>query len=298
MKKNIVKRCLEMIQEIAEYDYEYSRFYYQYSRQVKLGICQDSMNRYKLAEFLRYNSSKSEEEMISLRDYVERMKKSQKEIYFVTGNSIANVANSPFTEELKKKGFEVLYLVEPIDEYVIEHLKYYQEKKLRNCSKEGFDISSEEAEKIRLIEQRESHQGLCTLIKQILGSKVDKVLIGTKMNRSPCALFTNEHGWSAGLIRIMKAQALRDPSFLTYLNTKGSMEINPEHKIIKELKKRSDENHIDQNLIDTIWLLYETAFLASGLSLDDPSEFANRIHRMLKSVYEVSENSNVFVKDD
>jgi len=295
MKKNIVKKCLEMIQEITEKDFESSRFYYHYSHHIKLGICQDSMNRHKLAEFLRYNSSRSGVQMISLKPYVERMKEDQKEIYFVTGDSIASVINSPFTRGLNKKGYEVLYLVQPIDECVVEHLKYYHEKKLRNCSKEGFEVYSE---KNMITEQREAYQGLCTIMKEILGSKVDTILVGTKMNRSSCALFTNEHGWSAGLIRTIKAQALRDPSFLSCLSSKITMEVNPDDEIMKELKRRSNQNHIDETFIDTIWLLRDTALLASGIPLENPSELANRIHRMLISVYEVKNPFNSFDKDD
>merc|ERR1712228_896448 len=140
IKKSITKKCLELIAEVAENSEDWKKFYEQFSKNLKLGIHEDQTNREKLSNFLRYNTSKSGEDQISLKEYVARMKEGQKDIFFITGESLAAVTASPFIEGLKRKGLEVLYLIDPIDEYVIQQLKDFEEKKLKNCSKEGLDI--------------------------------------------------------------------------------------------------------------------------------------------------------------
>lgn len=209
IKKNIVKKIMELFAEIQENAEDYKKFYEQFSKNIKLGIHEDSTNRAKLAEFLRYNTSKSGDEQISLKDYVGRMKEGQKEIYFITGESKQAVANSPFIESLRKKGIEVIYMIDPIDEYVIQQLKEYDGKKLKNCTKEGMELEENEDEKKKFEEQKAEYEGLCKSIKEILGDKVEKVVLSNRIEDSPCILVTSEHGWSANMERIMKAQALR-----------------------------------------------------------------------------------------
>merc|ERR1712007_422847 len=271
IKKSITKKCLELIAEVAENSEDWKKFYEQFSKNLKLGIHEDQTNREKLANFLRYNTSKSGDDMISLKEYVARMKEGQKDIYFITGESKQAVSASPFIEGLKKKGIEVLYLIDPIDEYVIQQLKDFEEKKLRNCSKEGLELEDNEDEKKKIEEQKASYEGLCTLIKEVLGDKIEKCLIGTRMQESPCVLVTSEWGWSANMERIMKAQALRDSSMSSYMVSKKTLEINPDHPIVAELKKRSDADKSDRTVKDLIWLLFETAMLTSGFNLDEPT---------------------------
>jgi len=282
IKKNITKKCMEMFTEIAENAEDYKKFYEQFSKNLKLGIHEDSANRQKLADFLRFHSSKSGEEMTGFKDYVSRMGEGQKDIFFITGESRQSVSNSPFLEGLKKKGYEVLYLVDPIDEYVIQQLKEYDGKKLKNCTKEGLDLENDEEAKKKLEEQKTAYANLCTLIKEVLGDKVEKVMVGSRIEESPCVLVTGEYGWSANMERIMKAQALRDASMSTYMISKKTMEINPTHPIVVELKKKSDHDKNDKTVKDLIWLLFDTSLLTSGFSLDEPTSFANRIHRMIK----------------
>jgi len=293
IKKAITKKCLELIAEIAENNEDWKKFYEQFSKNLKLGIHEDQTNRDKLAGFLRYNTSKTGDDMISLKEYVARMKENQKEIYFITGESKASVAQSPFVETLKKKGYEVLYLIDPIDEYVIQQLKDYEEKKLRNCSKEGLDLEDDEDEKKRFEEQKAAYEGLCTLIKEVLGDKIEKCLLSSRLADSPCVLVTSEWGWSANMERIMKAQALRDSSMSSYMVSKKTLEINADHPIVAELKKRSDADKSDRTVKDLVWLLYETSMLTSGFSLDEPTGFGNRIHRMIKFALTIHEDEKV-----
>jgi molecular chaperone HtpG len=282
IKKNIVKKCLELFTEISENADDYKKFYEQFAKNLKLGLHEDSANRQKLAEFLRYHTSKSGDEQVSLKDYVSRMKENQKDIFFITGESRSAVANSPFVEGLKKKGYEIIYMVDPIDEYVIQQLKEFDGKKLKNCTKEGLDLETSEDEKKKFEEQKASFEGLCKLVKEILGEKVEKVIVGNRISESPCVLVTGEYGWSANMERIMKAQALRDASMSSYMASKKTMEINPNHSIVAELKKKADNDKGDKTVKDLVMLLYETALLTSGFSLEEPSQFASRIHRMIK----------------
>ena len=209
IKKNITKKCMELFQEISENAEDFKKFYEQFSKNLKLGIHEDTTNRPKLAEFLRYHTSKTGEEMISLKEYVARMKEGQKDIFIITGESRAAVDASPFVESLKRKDLEVIYMVDPIDEYVVQQLKDFDGHKLKNCSKEGIDLDQSEDEKKKFEEQKASLEGLCKLIKEVLGDKVEKVQVGQRLCESPCALVTGEYGWSSNMERIMKAQALR-----------------------------------------------------------------------------------------
>ncbi len=282
IKKNITKKCIELFQEISENAEDFKKFYEQFSKNLKLGIHEDSNNRQKLSEFLRYHTSKSGEDMISLKEYIARMKEGQKDIYIITAESRAAATASPFVEALKKRDLEVVFMVDPIDQYVTQQLKDFDGHKLKNCSKEGLEFDNTEDEKKKIEEQKASFEGLCKLCKEVLGDKVEKVQIGQRLCESPCALVTGEYGWSANMERIMKAQALRDSSTANYMVSKKTMEINPEHPIVAELKKKADTDRSDKTVRDLIWLLFDTALLASGFSLDEPSSFATRIHRMIK----------------
>merc|ERR1711939_255051 len=281
IKKNLVKKSIEMMTEIAEKKDDYKKFYEQFSKNLKLGIHEDSTNRNKLADLLRYQTSKSGDEMTSLKDYISRMPESQKDVYYMTGESVGQVSSSPFIETLRKKGFEVLYMVDPIDEYCVQQLKEYDGKKLKSVSKEGLDLDTEE-EKKKTEELKAEFEPLCKLIKEVLGDKVEKVLIGTRIAESPVVLVTSEHGWSANMERIMKAQALRDSSMTSYMVSKKTMELNPNHSIMTELKKKASADKSDKTVKDLIWLLFDTSLLTSGFNLDEPTQFAGRIHRMIK----------------
>jgi molecular chaperone HtpG len=291
IKKNLVKKCLEMFAEIAEKPEDYKKFYEQFGKNLKLGIHEDSTNRNKVADLLRYQTSKSGEDLISLKEYCDRMKEGQDVIYYITGESVGSVSSSPFIETLKKKGLEVLYMVDPIDEYSVQQLKEYDGKKLVSVTKEGLSLDSEE-EKKKLEELKAEYEPLCKLIKEVLGDKVEKCIVGTRIAESPCVLVTSEYGWSANMERIMKAQALRDNSMTSYMVSKKTMEINPTHAIMEELKKKAAADKSDKTVKDLIWLLFDTSLLTSGFSLDEPTQFAGRIHRMIKLGLSIDEDED------
>ena len=282
MRKNIVKKCLEMFAEIAENQEDYKKFYEQFSKNLKLGIHEDTANRSKVADLLRFNTSKSGDELISLKEYIARMKEGQQSIFYITGESKAAVAASPFLEGLKQRGYEVLYLVDPIDEYMVQQMKEYEGKKLVSCTKEGLDLDDTEEEKKQKEEEKARFEPLCKLMKDVLGDKVEKVVVSHRISESPCVLVTSEHGWTANMERIMKAQALRDNSMTSYMVSKKTMEINPTNEIVKELRNKSEVDQSDKTVKDLIWLMFETSLLTSGFNLEDSSQFATRIHRMIK----------------
>merc|ERR1719191_385847 len=209
-------------------------------KNLKLGIHEDNQNRQKLADLLRYQTSKCGDSQSSFKDYVTRMKEGQKEIFYITGESIKAVENSPFVEKLRKKGYEVIYMVDPIDEYCVGQLKEYDGHKLVCITKEGLKLAESEAETKQKEELKAKFDPLCSTMKEILGDKVEKVVVSERLVDSPCVLVTGEYGWSANMERIMKAQALRDSTMGVYMSSRKTLEINPENPILDELKTRID----------------------------------------------------------
>jgi molecular chaperone HtpG len=282
IRKNLVKKCLELIDEVCEDKDSFKKFYEQFAKNIKLGIHEDTTNRKKLAGILRYYTSASGDEMSSFGDYVSRMKENQKSIYYITGESKEVVAQSAFVETLKKRGLEVIYMTEPIDEYVVQQLKEFDGKNLVSVTKEGLELPEDEEEKKRLDEAKAKFEGLCKVMKDILDKKVEKVVISNRLVNSPCCIVTSQYGWTANMERIMKAQALRDTSTMGYMAAKKHLEINPDHPIVDSLRQKADADKNDKSVKDLVLLLFETALLSSGFSLEDPALHALRIHRMIK----------------
>merc|ERR1719447_2350751 len=255
IRKNLVKKVMELVDEISEDKDNYKKFYEQFSKNLKLGIHEDSTNRKKLAGHLRYHSSASGDEMCSLADYVSR---------------------------LKERGLEVIYMTEPIDEYVVQQLKEFDGKNLVSVTKEGLELPEDEEEKAKTEANKVKYEPLCKVMKEILDKKVEKVVVSSRLVSSPCCIVTSQYGWTANMERIMKAQALRDTSTMGYMAAKKHMEINPDHGIIENLRQRAEADKNDKSVKDLVMLLFETGLLSSGFSLEDPQIHAQRIHRMIK----------------
>lgn len=293
IRKNLVKKCIELFEELTEDKDNYKKFYEQFSKNIKLGIHEDSSNRNKLSDLLRYHTSASGDEVCSLKDYVGRMKETQKHIYFITGENKEQVANSSFVERVKKRGFEVVYMTEPIDEYVVQQMKEFDGKQLVSVTKEGLELPEDEEEKKKREEDKAKYENLCKVMKNILDNKVEKVVVSNRLVNSPCCIVTSQYGWTANMERIMKAQALRDTSTMGYMAAKKHLEINPDHAIIETLHQKAEADKSDKAVKDLVILLFETALLSSGFTLDEPQVHAARIYRMIKLGLGIDEEESI-----
>ncbi|XP_035675390.1 endoplasmin-like isoform X4 [Branchiostoma floridae] len=294
IKKKLVRKTLDMIKKIADEDY-LEGFWKEYSTNIKLGVIEDHSNRTRLAKLLRFQSSHSEGEVTSLADYVERMKEKQEAIFFMAGTSRKEAESSPFVERLLKKGYEVLYLVEPVDEYCIQSLPEFDGKKFQNVAKDGLKINESEKVKEQREEMEKEYETLLTWLKDsALKDQIEKARLSERLTESPCALVASSYGWSGNMERIMKAQAYarsKDSSQDFYGSQKKTLELNPHHPLVQELKNRVATDQEDQTTKELAQVLYDTAVLRSGFMLQDSADFANRIERMLRLSMNVDLNA-------
>ena len=279
VKSQITKKTIDLLTELAlNRPADYDTFYSQFNKNLKLGVHEDEKNREKLSKLLRYKSLNHMDKDISLDDYVKNMKKGQNDIYFISGESVRSVINSPFLERLKSNGYDVLLHIDPLDEYVSQQLKEYDGKKMVNASSKALSMDESDEEKALKIQ----YEPLCKKMKELLGDSVNNVVASTRIVDSPACLVTDEHGYSANMQRIMKAQALGNNEMMQYMMGKKDMEINPKNSIIMKLKTEFDSNPNNLMLKDLTTLLYDLSLLTSGFSIDDPSTFAQRFNRMIK----------------
>jgi len=298
IRKNLVKKSMDLMEELIEDKDSWKKFYEQFGKNIKLGIHEDSTNRRKLAGMLRYHTSASGDEQCSFGDYVSRMKETQKDIYYITGENREIVTQSAFVERLKKRGLEVVYMTEPIDEYVVQQMKEFDGKTLVSVTKEGLELPEDEEEKKKREEDKTKFEGLCKVMKDILDKKVEKVVVSNRLVNSPCCIVTSQYGWTANMERIMKAQALRDTSTMGYMAAKKHLEINPDHSILESLRKKADADKNDKSVKDLVLLLFETALLASGFALEDPAIHSQRIHRMIKLGLGIEEDEEALAQGE
>uniref|UniRef100_A0AAX7TRN1 Endoplasmin n=1 Tax=Astatotilapia calliptera TaxID=8154 RepID=A0AAX7TRN1_ASTCA len=300
IRKKLVRKTLDMIKKIAEEQYN-DKFWKEFGTNIKLGVIEDHSNRTRLAKLLRFQTSNSETDLASLEQYVERMKEKQDKIYFMAGTSRKEAESSPFVEKLLKKGYEVIYLTEPVDEYCIQALPEFDGKRFQNVAKEGvkFDESEKTKEKREALEKE--FEPLTTWLKdKALKDKIEKAVLSQRLTNSPCALVASQYGWSGNMERIMKAQAYqtgKDISTNYYASQKKTLELNPKHPLVKQLLNRvnvinvvhymnklkmDQSEHIDQTASDLAVVLFETATLRSGYQLADTKAYGDRIERMLR----------------
>ena len=279
IKKQLVKKSIEMISELSEKEEEYKLFYQGFSKNIKLGVYEDSKNREKLASLLRFSTTTNE--FTSLDQYLERMIEGQDKIYYLAGENIESLRNSPYLEQLQKRGYEVLFMTEAIDEYMVQSFKDFKDKKLVDITKEELVFDENEKEKKEREELESNFKDLCNFVKEILGEKVSKVSVSNRIVDSSCVLSSSKQGWSANMERIMKAQALHDDTISQYMKSQRIFEINPNSSTIKSLKIRFDKDKSDSTIKDLVWLLYESAVIGSGFTLENPMNFTKRLNKII-----------------
>jgi len=305
MAKKITRKVLEMLRKLADKGKskkddeekeeeeeeeegeskttaeDYNTFWEQYGKSIKLGLIDDRVNKAKLIKLLRYQTSKSNGKWASLDDYVDRMKDKQKIIYYITGESIAAVENSPFMERLKKKDYEVIYMVDPLDEYVTSTLTEFDGNQLQSVTKADLKIDGDDTKRFDAL--KTEFKDFTEFLKNVYGEKVEKVTISNRVTSSPCVLVTGQYGWTANMERIMGAQTFADASKQQWMVPKKTMEINPRHPVIQALKAKSESDSKDPALQDLVNLLYDAALVQSGFAMKekDTGDFAKRIHRVV-----------------
>lgn len=281
MRKRLVRKAFDMILGISmsENREDYEKFWDNFGKHLKLGCIEDRENHKRIAPLLRFFSSQSEEEMISLDEYVENMKPEQKDIYYIASDSITSARSTPFLERLLEKDLEVLFLVDPIDEIAIQNLKSYKEKNFVDITKEDLDLGDKNEEKEKIMKQEFGQT--CDWIKKRLGDKVASVQISNRLSSSPCVLVSGKFGWSANMERLMKSQTVGDMSSLEFMRGRRVFEINPEHEIIKNLTAACRSNQDDEDALRAVDLLYDAALVSSGYTPEDPAQLGGKIYEMM-----------------
>jgi len=292
IRKNLVKKIIEALTELTEDEEKYNTFYEAFSKNIKLGIHEDSANRTKLANLLRFYTSKTGNDMTSLENYISRMPENQKSIYYIAGESKSAVATSPSIEKLTQRGFEVIYMVDAIDEYAIQQLKEFDGKKLVSVTAEKLELELTDEDKTHWEKREKDLEPLCKFVKDTLDDKIEKVTLSKRLSDSPCILVTAEFGLSANMERIMKAQTLSNNSIMS-MSSKKTMELNADHPIIIALENKYSADEKDRTVKDLIWLMYDSSLLASGFSLTEPATFTSRINRLIKLGLSIDDDDDV-----
>jgi heat shock protein beta len=299
IKKKLVRKVLDMLKKVPEEDYE--KFWKEYSTNIKLGTIEDPANRTRLAKLLQFYSS-HDDKMTSLSDYVKRMKPKQERIFYMAGSSKEEVQKSPFVERLLRKGYEVLYLVEAVDEYAISAIPEFEGKKFQNVAKEGFSLTESEGGKEQLEQLKNTFEPLTKwLSDDALKDQIAKATISERLSDSPCALVASMFGWTGNMERLAVSNAHQksdDPQRSYYLNQKKTLEINPRHPLMRELLKRVNDDPSDPTAKDMALMLFRTATLRSGFMLRETADFAQSIEGMMRKTLGVPLDEGVEEEED
>lgn len=283
IRKTFIKQALTLIEGLVDDKDKYHKFFTNFSKNIKLGMYENQENQLKLSKFLRYYSNKSIDEMISLDNYIERMTEEQKTIYYLTGESHQELANSKKLEIFNNKGIEVLFMTEPIDEYVLQQFRNYRDYEMADITREGIELPESENEKERRETQERSYEVFCKGIKEYLGDKVEKVSLSNKLVSIPACVSASKFGWTANMERIMRSQALRDNTMMNYMTAKKNFEINPRHPIIKDLygKFSLQKGQFSQENLSMLSLLYNVSLLNSGYPVENLQEFSDKLFEII-----------------
>jgi len=268
IKSNSVKKILDKLKTISSNKDKYAEFFGQYGRLIKEGVYQDFEHKEALTELLRFKSTKSKD-MVSLREYVERMPEDQKSIYFITGQNQISLENSPLLEMYEKKGIEVLILDDEIDEIIITGVPKYDEKELKSVNRSGAtEDFSNELDK----DSEKSLKPVLKKMKKLLADKVKDVKISSRLSDSPSCIVADENDPTAQMQEMMRSMGQMDMP-----EVKPILEINPEHEIVVKLKDKTRQKAFD----DIALLLFEQALIQEGVKLDDPAGFVDRLNNVI-----------------
>merc|ERR1712178_572206 len=312
IKKKLVTKALEMVRKLAEKkkkkeddeektekspaeeaedNEEYLKFWKEFNKAIKLGLYEDSSNRTKLAKLLRFQTSKSGDNWTSLEKYISRMKKGQKHIYYISGETKDAVEKSPFLERLRKKDLEVLYYTDPIDEYAMPQLTEFKGFQFMGANKENLKLEDDDKDEKKLKKLTEMHKGLTDWFKETLGSKVEKAVVSNRLLETPAIIVSSQYGWSTNMERIMKAQTMGNNDRASAMVSQKTLEINPAHPIVRELKSRVEADPKDQDAKDIASTLFDVALVGTGLTPSDPSDFAARLQVLMRLGLGVSKDA-------
>ncbi len=270
-----VKKVLGMLEDLAENQAEkYATFWKEFGKALKEGVGEDFANKERIAKLIRFSSTQtdSEEQTVSLADYIGRMQEGQDKIYYVTADTFAAARSSPHLEIFRAKGVEVLLLAERVDEWLASNLTEFEGKKLQSVAKGDLDLGkmADEEEKKEQEQEAGDFKELTTKIKDALGEQVKEVRITHRLTSSPACLVAGEHDMSGNLERLLKAAGQNVPS------TQPILEINPKHALVQRLKSQADSEKFG----DWSHILFDQALLAEGGRLEDPASFVRRLNEL------------------
>eukprot|EP00197_Chlamydomonas_leiostraca_P015628 CAMPEP_0202868906 /NCGR_PEP_ID=MMETSP1391-20130828/11327_1 /ASSEMBLY_ACC=CAM_ASM_000867 /TAXON_ID=1034604 /ORGANISM="Chlamydomonas leiostraca, Strain SAG 11-49" /LENGTH=770 /DNA_ID=CAMNT_0049549131 /DNA_START=140 /DNA_END=2452 /DNA_ORIENTATION=+ len=283
IRKQLVRRSIEMMEDLAKKEggEDYKTFWESFGRNLKIGVIEDTENRERLSKLLRFYSSKAEDTMTSLDEYVGRMREGQKQIFYMAADNVQAARAAPFVEKLVAKGYEVLYLTEAIDEAMVTNLAKYGDRELVDVTKEGLALEADAEDKAKEEALAKEFAPVVDFLKKSLGERVEKVVVSNRLTDSPCALVTSKFGWSANMERIMRTQALGDTRSMEYMKGRKILEINPEHDIVRGIKQLLGEKDEDRAR-DLSELLFETSLITSGFQVDSPKDYASKVFTLMK----------------